>query len=131
MDLSDIPVLIVDDDWTSRSLTLRILSRIGFADIQEAEDGTKALEALNTLEVAFVVCDVHMQPMDGFTLVTKLRSSKNAALKTLPVIMLTSEMRADAVKVSEKLGVVAYVVKPTSLLELKGAVEKALGIEIG
>jgi len=130
MDLSFIPVLVVDDDATARTFVAKILRRLGFGQIHEAEDGEDALAALAAMKVAFVVCDLHMRPMDGLTFLTKLRANPEPVVRALPVIMLTSEMRPEAKKVSEHLGVVDYVVKPTSRLELKAAVEKALGMTL-
>ncbi|MCR9256758.1 MAG: response regulator [Alphaproteobacteria bacterium] len=128
MDVSEIPILVVDDEPTSRLFAIKILRRLGFGIIHEAGDGQEALEILQTVKTAFVVCDLHMRPMDGLTFLTHLRRSDSSLLKGMPVIMVTSEMRSEAVKVSEKLGAVAYVVKPTSRLEMKSAVEKALGV---
>ena len=129
IDLSGIPVLVVDDDRTTRELHIRILKRLGFSIILEATDGSAALECLSAASVAFVLCDLHMTPMDGLSFVVALRKSDNAVLRGLPVIMLTSEMRQEAIDVSKKLNVAAYVVKPTSALELKQAIGKALAID--
>jgi two-component system chemotaxis response regulator CheY len=129
MDLSGIPVLVIDDDRTTRDLNIRILKRLGFSQVFETADGTEALDCLAASAVAFVLCDLHMRPMDGLTFVLTLRQSDNPLLRGLPVIMVTSEMRQEAIDVSEKLKVAAYVVKPTSALELKAAIGKALAMD--
>lgn len=130
MDPTNVPVLIVEDEATSRLFVKKILQRIGFQTIHEAHDGSEALEVLATVAVNFVICDLHMRPLDGFSFTTKLRRSKNERLRELPIIMLTSEKSMQAYKLSEDLKIAAYVVKPTSRYELQSAIESALNVKM-
>lgn len=130
LDLSGIPILVVDDEATTRELLVRILKRIGFSDIAEAADGGEAFERVSVNLPAVVFCDLHMQPVDGLTFLAKLRYSEVPNLKSLPVVMLTSDMRDEAVDMANTLRATEYIVKPATRLEVKAAVEKALGIEL-
>lgn len=122
--------MVVDDDETTRALVVRILRRIGFQKTLEGADGQEALEMVHGFVPAFVVCDLHMKPMDGLSFVAAMRFGENNTLKGLPVIMLTSEMRPDAREVAEKLNITDYIVKPATMIELKAAAAKALGLEL-
>ncbi|MBL6597594.1 MAG: response regulator [Alphaproteobacteria bacterium] len=130
LDLSGIPVLIVDDDQTTRIFLDRILRRIGFDWIDQAEDGGSALEHVAATVPAVVFCDLHMTPVDGLTFLAKLRFSETPGLKNLPVVMLTSDMRDQAIEMAKTLKATDYLVKPATRIEVKAAAGKALGIEI-
>lgn len=130
LDLSGIPVLIVDDDQTTRVFLDKILRRIGFDWIDQAEDGTVALKKVSGAVPAVVFCDLHMQPMDGLTFLAKLRFSEIPAWQNLPVVMLTSDQRDKAIAMANTLKATAYIVKPATRIEVKAAAEKAIGIEI-
>lgn len=130
LDLSAIPVLIVDDDQTTRTFLDRILRRIGFTWIDQAEDGAAALERVAATIPAVVFCDLHMEPMDGLTFLAKLRFDETPALRNLPVVMLTSDQRDKAIGMANTLKATDYIVKPATRIEVKAAAEKALGIEI-
>lgn len=128
--VKSIPVLVVDDDATQRTILGQILRRIGFEMVDEAADGAEALIKVQAMRPGFVVCDLHMKPMDGLTFVTNLRFSEERLLRNLPVIMVTSDKRDAAIDMAKKLKVEAYIVKPTSTVELKAAAEAALGFEL-
>jgi two-component system, chemotaxis family, chemotaxis protein CheY len=130
LDLSGIPVLIVDDDQTTRVFLDRILRRIGFDWIYQAEDGTAALDKVAVTVPAVVFCDLHMQPMDGLTFLAKLRFGDVPTLRNLPVVMLTSDQRDKAIAMANTLKATGYIVKPATRIEVKAAAEKAIGIEI-
>lgn len=129
-DLSDIPILIVDDDDTIRELLGRILRRIGFKQINEASDGGEATQFVEALRPAMVFCDLHMEPVDGLTFLAHLRYNDAPALRNLPVVMLTSDMRDEAIDIAKTLKVTDYIVKPATRVEVKAAVEKALGVTL-
>ena len=100
-------VLVVDDSITVRRVTQRLLKREGFRVVMAA-DGLQALEVLQQERPSVVLTDIEMPRMDGFDLVRNIRS--DAALKDLPVIMITSRIAekhrdyARALKVDHYLG---------------------------
>lgn len=58
--------------------------------------------------------------------IEKLRTSKIAALKTLPVIMLTGDNDMDVFRKAARLGISAYLKKPVGIDALVEALEGAL-----
>ena len=131
LDVSEFPVLVVDDDPTIRELLRRILRRLGFERVNEAADGDEATKYVTSVCPAVVFCDLHMKPVDGLTFLARMRYSDVKALKNLPVVMLTSDMRDEAMEMARTLKATDYIVKPATRAEVKAAVEKALGIELG
>lgn len=111
--------LIVDDFATMRRILRNLLVEMGFRQVDEAADGNAALALLQQGGVDFVICDVHMPRMGGFELLRKIRA--DAALKDLPVLLLTGEASKDDVLKAIRLGANGTILKPLtkSMLEEK------------
>src|SRR5450759_3047793 len=105
----DIRFLIVDDLALMRRLVRGLLKELGYANVDEAEDGYIALATLQTGKFNFVVSDWNMPNMDGLTLLQNIRS--HPALATIPVLMITAEAKASNVVAAAKAGANGYVVK--------------------
>lgn len=103
-------VLVVDDSITTRTLEKSILEAQGYRVLVDV-DGLAALERLRSgMEpIALVVADVEMPRMDGFALLTAIRN--DPALKSLPVVMMTSRNSPDDIERGLTLGANAYVTK--------------------
>jgi len=102
-------VLTVDD-----SKTVRIIVKKAFkpydVEIFEAANGVEGLMMATKEAPDLILLDVTMPVMDGVEMLTKLKS--DAALKTIPVIMLTAEGGRDNVMKIAKIGIRDYLVKP-------------------
>lgn len=119
-------VLVVDDSSTLRRVVREALSVFEF-DIQEAENGIKALECLEESTFDLIILDWVMPEMDGFELFTKLQGIEK--LKTIPVIMLTAENNKDTVLKAIRSGVKHYLTKPFTREELLARVLKVLNLD--
>lgn len=107
--------LVVDDFKTMRAIVKRTLQQMGYSNIDEAEDGVKALEMLNKAKSEpqpydFVVSDWNMPNMSGLELLKNVRS--DATLKALPFVLVTAENEQTQVIEAAKAGVSNYIVKP-------------------
>ena len=111
-------ILVVDDSATMRRIVLRSLKDMGHEDCEEAENGAKALEAVERGGFGLVITDWNMPVMSGLEFVTALR----AANFDLPVLMVTTNGSSVDVIDALKAGVTDYVVKPFSPDTLKDKV---------
>ena len=102
-------ILVVDDSITVRRVTQRLLKREGYRVVL-ANDGLHALEKLREERPTLVLSDIEMPRMDGFDLVRTIRG--DAALRTLPVIMITSRIAQKHRDLAAELGVDHYLGKP-------------------
>jgi len=102
-------VLVVDDSITVRRVTQRLLKREGFR-VALAIDGLNALEVLQLEKPSVVLTDIEMPRMDGFDLVRNIRA--DAALKDLPIIMITSRIAEKHREYARALKVDHYLGKP-------------------
>jgi two-component system chemotaxis sensor kinase CheA len=114
-------ILVAEDSITSRTLLKNILESAGF-QVKTAVDGVDALTTLRSETFDLVVSDIEMPRMNGFDLVSKIRSEKKTA--ELPVILVTAlESREDRERGID-VGANAYIVKrsfdQSNLLEVIG-----------
>jgi PAS domain S-box-containing protein len=82
------PVLIVEDDTSTREMLRRIIENQGWA-VAEAENGRAALERLGEAVPGVILLDLMMPEMDGFELVDELR--RRDEWKSIPVVVLTAK----------------------------------------
>ena len=108
-------ILVVDDSITVRRVTQRLLKREGYR-VALAADGLQALERLQEEKPAVVLSDIEMPRMDGFDLARNIRA--DAALRDLPIIMITSRIAEKHREHARELGVDHYLGKPYSEEEL-------------
>jgi CheY-like chemotaxis protein len=127
-------ILLVEDDANDAELTLRALGRLNLGDkVDVTRDGQEALEYLecrgsfsdrSSGDPAVVLMDVKMPRLSGLEALERIRA--NPALKTIPIVMLTSSRADGDVRKSYELGTNAYVVKPVAFEQYLQAV-KGLG----
>ena len=123
MDLN-IKILIVDDFSTMRRIVKNLLRQLGFNNIQEADDGTTALEQLKTDPVDLIISDWNMPKMTGLDLLKAIGGDDK--LKKIPVLMVTAEARKENIVEAVQAGVNNYIVKPFTAETLKEKMEKVL-----
>ena len=116
--------LIVDDFSTMRRIVRNLLKEIGYANADEAEDGVAALAKLKGGAFDFVVSDINMPNMNGFELLTQIKS--DATLKHLPVLMVTAEAKKEDIVTAAQAGASGYIVKPFTKATLEEKVNKII-----
>ena len=121
---SDLKFLIVDDFSTMRRIVRGLLKESGYPNADEAEDGVVALHMLRTGKFDFVVSDINMPNMNGFELLTTIKSDD--ALRHLPVLMVTAEARKEDIVRAAQEGAAGYIVKPFTKATLEEKVQKIL-----
>ena len=107
-------VMVIDDELINRKLLGNIVSRD--YDVIYAENGKQAMELIkeNEKTLSLILLDLLMPEMDGYELLNILHA--DAALKHIPVIVLTSEKSAEVD--SLKLGAADFIPKPYDMPEV-------------
>ena len=119
------PILIVDDYKTMLRIIRNLLKQLGFTNVDEATDGSAALQKLRDKEYSLVISDWNMEPMSGMQLLTEVRA--DTKLKNLPFIMITAESKTENVIAAKQAGVSNYIVKPFNAATLKTKLAAVLG----
>lgn len=113
--------LVVDDFSTMRRIVRNLLKEIGYSDVDEAEDGAAGLVKLRAGHFDFVVCDINMPNMNGLEMLREVRA--DAALKGIPVLMVTAEAKKEDIINAAQCGASGYIVKPFT----RATLEEKLG----
>jgi two-component system chemotaxis response regulator CheY len=118
-------VLVVDDYKTMLRILRNLLKQLNFSNVDEATDGTQALEKLTAGNFGLVISDWNMEPMTGIQLLRKVRADDK--LKHIPFIMVTAESKSENVIAAKEAGVSNYIVKPFNAETLKSKLVSVLG----
>lgn len=112
MDKSQYRFLVVDDFPTMRRIVRNLLKELGFANVDEAEDGAAGLAKVKEGRFDFVISDWNMPNMDGLQMLQSIRADANTAISKLPVLMVTAEAKKENIIAAAQAGANGYVVKP-------------------
>jgi two-component system chemotaxis response regulator CheY len=118
-------ILIVDDYKTMLRIIRNLLKQLGFNNVDEATDGSMALQKLRDKDYGLVISDWNMEPMTGIQLLREVRA--DSKLKNLPFIMITAESKTENVVAAKEAGVNNYIVKPFNAATLKTKLSSVLG----
>lgn len=102
-------IVVAEDDEAVLELVRTRLEIAGYA-VSYARNGHAALEVIRSVQPAALVLDLNMPGLDGFGVLTALRSQKTRAL--LPTLVLTARHAAEDVKRCLSLGAKDYLAKP-------------------
>jgi signal transduction histidine kinase/CheY-like chemotaxis protein len=128
--LLDLPVLVVDDNSTSRKILEEMLANWKMKPIA-VDSGPAAIEALKSAQkkgepIRLVLADGHMPGMDGFDLSASVRS--DAQLRGVTIILLTFAGHREDQARAKSAGAAAAVTKPVKQSELWDAIVTALHV---
>jgi two-component system, OmpR family, response regulator MprA len=114
-------VLVVDDDRAVRDALRRVLTLAGY-EVQVAEGGAEAIEAVAQAVPDAVVLDVGMPDVDGLEVCRRLRMLGNR----VPILMLTARVEISDRVAGLDAGADDYLVKPFDNDELKARLRALL-----
>ncbi len=118
-------ILIVDDSSTMRRIMKLTLSRIGYTNVEEAQNGAEGFSKAQAKQYDCVITDWNMPEMDGLEMAKKLRASPNYA--KIPIMMVTTEGGKEEVLEALMQGVNSYIVKPFNEETLAGKMQSLFG----
>ena len=114
-------VLVVDDYGTMIRIIRNLLKQLGFDNIDDASDGSMALDKMRGKKYGLVISDWNMEPMTGYDLLREVRA--DPTLVKTPFIMVTAESKTENVIAAKKAGVNNYIVKPFNAQTLQTKIE--------
>lgn len=122
-------ILIVDDSETVRAVIAKTLDLAGvdINELYQAGNGQEALDVLKDSWIDLVFCDINMPVMTGTELVENMQ--KDDLLKSVPVVIVSTEGSKTRMDELSAKGVRAYIRKPFTPETLRDIVEQVLGGE--
>jgi len=118
---ANMKILVVDDFGTMRKIIKNLLRELGYSNVEEAEDGARALEKLKEGGFNFVITDWNMPNMPGIELLKTIRVTDG--IKDMPILMVTAEAEKEKVVAAVQAKVNNYVVKPFTSAVLKEKID--------
>ena len=123
MNISEQPILVVDDDAVTARFIASLLRENGY-EVLVAEDGAHALDLVARHHLAMVVSDLVMPYRDGYSVLRAIRRNEN--YRDLPVLLLSMRDREEDIVRGLEEGADDYVIKPFNARELMARIRKIL-----
>lgn len=120
-------ILVVDDSAVVRAVISKTLKLAGIpvGELYQAGNGKEALEILNDNWVDLVFSDINMPVMGGVEMIEKM--SADGLLKTIPVVVVSTEGSATRIEQLKSRGISAYIRKPFTPELVRKVVDDIIG----
>ncbi|MCF8068198.1 MAG: response regulator [Desulfobacterales bacterium] len=119
--MTEITILLVDDEAAFRQALSRRLNKRGF-NVLQADSGSQCLSMLNNHSVSVIIMDVKMPEMSG---IETLRQIKKKYPDKVEVILLTGQVSAQDGVTGIKIGAFDYLTKPVEIDHLAEKIKQA------
>lgn len=125
-DYQRLNVLVVEDQDMIREIVVTVLRALGCGTVRAAPDGNAALALVQEQAPDLILCDINMQPIDGFEFMRQLGDKGFAGPRRIPTIFLTAHSTEDMAERARQVGVDAYIVKPVKRAVLEERIQQVL-----
>ena len=110
---NDIQLLLVDDHVINRLVASATIKRaLPNAHIDEASNGTEAIEKMMANHYDIVLMDLSMPDYSGIEVVRKIRLEAPASMRNAIVIALTANVSEQAIQECKEVGIHTVLTKP-------------------
>lgn len=117
-------ILLIEDEEMLANMYEVKFKNEGY-DLVKAADGAMGLEMAKSMNPNFILLDIIMPKMDGFSVLKSLK--EDTATKDIPVMLLTNLGQDEDVQKGKQLGAVGYLVKANvTPSEVVASVQKEL-----
>jgi len=119
-----INILAVDDHPVNQKFVMKLLTKLGFLNVDLAENGRQALDMIAANSYDLVLMDCQMPELDGYHATIELRKLEEATDQHLPVIALTANAMVGDRDKCLKAGMDDYLSKPIKPDKLMGLIKQ-------
>jgi two-component system cell cycle response regulator DivK len=116
-------ILVVEDQEDNRQILRDLLGNAGF-ELIEAEDGEKAIALAGEHKPDLILMDIQLPLLDGYEATRRIKG--DPALKSIPIIVITSYALSGDEEKAKAAGCDAYVAKPYSPRQLMATIRTYL-----
>ncbi|WP_051321590.1 hybrid sensor histidine kinase/response regulator [Chrysiogenes arsenatis] len=125
--LSDLCILIIDDNLDNADLIEAFLDEQGYTNLQKASTFAEGVKILEKHSVSLIILDVMMPEVDGITACRMIKGDER--WRDIPVIMATARTDLDTLRSGFEAGASDYVRKPIiNAIELLARVRNLLAM---
>lgn len=112
--LSDLKVLIVDDNQFMRTILLNALNAMQIGNIEIANSGRRAIDLMANNSYDLVITDLEMENGSGIDLIQSIRAGRNISDPLVPVIVLSANTTRSMIMSARDAGTTEFLAKPVS-----------------
>ena len=117
-------ILIIEDEEDAAELFAEMMRVSGFR-VLKTSSSTPALTLISTEKPDIVILDIMMPEVSGLDILRQMR--RDPALARVPVVVVSAKSMPADIRNGMEAGASTYLTKPVGFLDLKEAVERALG----
>lgn len=117
-------VLIIEDEADAAELFAEMMRVSGFL-VLKTSSSTPAISLISTERPDIVILDIMMPDVSGLDILRQMQ--RDPALSSIPVVVVSAKSMPADIRDGIEAGASTYLTKPVGFLELKDAVERALG----
>jgi len=122
--IEDIKVLVVDDYKAMVRIITNILRSIGFREIDNAYDGSEAIQKMKVDCYDIVISDLEMEPLSGLSFLRWVR--EDSLSKETPFILMGADADMDTIMAAKRAKVSSYIRKPFSADDIASKINFSL-----
>jgi two-component system, OmpR family, alkaline phosphatase synthesis response regulator PhoP len=117
-------VLIIEDEADAAELFAEMMRVSGFR-VLKTSSSTPAISLITTEKPDIIILDIMMPDISGLDILRQMRQSPDLA--DIPVVVVSAKSMPADIRVGLEAGASTYLTKPVGFLDLRQAVERALG----
>jgi two-component system, chemotaxis family, chemotaxis protein CheY len=112
--LSDIRVLVVEDNQFMRTLLKDALNAMNIGAVDVANSGKRALDLMAHDRYDLVITDLEMENGNGIELIDAIRTGRNIEDPLVPIIVLSANTTLSMITSARDAGTTEFLAKPVS-----------------
>ena len=109
---SELTVLTIDDNTSILNLLKQVLRALGVARVLQANNASSGMQYLDAHTVDIVICDLLMEPTDGFEFTRSVRRSPSYRQPWMPIIILSGFSDVNRILEARDAGATDFLIKP-------------------
>jgi len=117
-------VLIIEDEEDAAELFAEMMRVSGFR-VLKTSSSAPAIDMMSAEKPDVVLLDIMMPEISGLDILRQMR--RDPALANIPVVVVSAKSMPADIKNGMEAGAFTYLTKPVGFLDLKEAVERAMG----
>ena len=122
--MSQKTVLIIEDEEDAADMFAEMMRVSGYR-VLKTSSSTPALSMMAAEKPDVIILDIMMPEISGLDVLRQMR--KNPELANIPVVVVSAKSMPADIKLGMEAGASIYLTKPVGFVELKEAIERALG----
>ena len=122
--MSEKTVMIIEDEEDAAELFAEMMRVSGYRVIKTSKSAP-AIEMMTAKKPDVILLDIMMPEVSGLDILRQMRG--DPMLANIPVVIITAKGMPADIKNGMEAGASTYLTKPVGFLDLKEAVERALG----